>query len=261
MHPALYSWREELPSIVSRVFAYLSGTALLSMAAAQFFQSSPAIDAISPMHRSAWITIERPFPAFALEIPEAASVPASYTIQRNVGSGGRKDMLTLGEANSAAPLLVVEIYRAGREMPDFTAPQDDLASHAAEAGPISELRMQAPLPSKFGLLSIAAFEVTNLPVRHCLGFLHHFDDPPLQLSGRFCQGGADFIERSTLACALDRLTLLSAGSEPKIGALFARAELNRRFCGEHDPILAPTPKYKLLWQALATRPEPRRLGR
>jgi hypothetical protein len=261
VHPALYSWREELPSIVSRVCAYLSGTALLSVAAAQFFQSSPAIDAINPVHRSAWITIERPFPAFALEIPEAAGVPASYAIRRNVDGGGRKDILTLGEANSAAPFLAVEIYRAGREMTDFVAPQDDLASRAAEAGPSSEPRVQTPLPSKFGPLSIATYDLTEPPVRHCLGFLRDFDDPPLQLSGRFCQGGADFIERSTLACALDRLTLLSAGSEPKIGALFARAELNRRFCGERDPILAPTPKYKLLWQALATRPEPRRLGR
>ena len=88
-----------------------------------------------------------------------------------------------------------------------------------------------------------------------------YDDPRLQLSGWFCQGGALSIERSTLACALDRLTLLSAGSEPKVGALFAQAELNRSYCGQRDPILAPTPKYKLLWKALATRPEPRRIGR
>ena len=70
-----------------------------------------------------------------------------------------------------------------------------------------------------------------------------------------------FVERTTLACALDRLTLLAAASEPKIGALFAQAERNRHFCGDKDPIIAPTPKYKLLWQALATRPEPRRIGR
>ncbi len=92
-----------------------------------------------------------------------------------------------------------------------------------------------------------------------------YDEPRLQLSGWFCQGtkfgGAEFIERSTLACALDRLTLLAAGSEPKVGALFAQAELHRSFCGQHDPILAPTPKYHLLWKALATRPEPRRRGR
>ena len=91
--------------------------------------------------------------------------------------------------------------------------------------------------------------------------MRDYDDPRLQLSGWFCQGGADFIERSMLACALDRLTLLSAGSEPKVGALFAQAELNRSFCGQRNPILAATPKYHLLWKALATRPEPRRIGR
>ncbi|MGC1280634.1 MAG: hypothetical protein WA893_20825, partial [Xanthobacteraceae bacterium] len=46
----------------------------------------------------------------------------------------------------------------------------------------------------------------------------------------------------TLACALDRLTILSSGSDPKVGALFARAELKRTFCGERNPILAATPE-------------------
>ena len=87
-----------------------------------------------------------------------------------------------------------------------------------------------------------------------------YDDPMLQMSGWFCRGGEP-IQPNTLACALDRLSLLSAGSEPKVGALFAQAELNRSFCGQHDPILAATPKYKLLWKALARRPEPRRIGR
>ena len=89
-----------------------------------------------------------------------------------------------------------------------------------------------------------------------------YDDPMLQLSGWFCQGGADFVERTTLACALDRLTLLSAGSEPKVGALFAQGRAQPQLtAAQHDPILASTPKYKLLWKALATRPEPRRIGR
>jgi len=63
------------------------------------------------------------------------------------------------------------------------------------------------------------------------------------------------------ACALDRLSLLSAGSEPKVGALFAQAERNRSYCGQRDPILASTPKYKTLWKALGTRPDLRRIGR
>jgi hypothetical protein len=55
------------------------------------------------------------------------------------------------------------------------------------------------------------------------------------------------------------LTLLAAGSEPKVGALFAQAELNRSYCGQRDPILAPTPKHHLLWKALANRSEARRI--
>jgi hypothetical protein len=97
--------------------------------------------------------------------------------------------------------------------------------------------------------------------RSCLGFVRAYRDPRLQLSGWFCRGGSEPIEQSMLACALDRLTLLAAGSEPKVGALFAQAELNRSFCGQRDPILAATPKYHLLWKALANRPEPRRIGR
>jgi hypothetical protein len=108
-------------------------------------------------------------------------------------------------------------------------------------------------------LSIVTFDTSKGTPRHCLAFVRAYDDPRLQLSGWFCRGG-EFVQRSTLSCALDRLTLLSAGSEPKIGALFAKAELNRSYCGEHDPIIAATPKYKLLWKALETRPQPRRIG-
>jgi hypothetical protein len=78
----------------------------------------------------------------------------------------------------------------------------------------------------------------------------------LRIHDCFCQGGTEFIAQSTLACALDRLTLLAAGSESKIGAVFAKAELNRSYCGQRDPILAATPKYRLLWKAIANRPEP-----
>jgi uncharacterized integral membrane protein len=35
MHPALHSWRQELPSTIVRLLAYLGGIAVISMAAAQ----------------------------------------------------------------------------------------------------------------------------------------------------------------------------------------------------------------------------------
>jgi hypothetical protein len=261
MHPALYSWREELPANVVRGFAYVCAAFVLAIACAWISQSSAVMSAITPAHKSDWVEIEKPFPAFALAIPEASDAPSAYAIRRHASGNGRKDTLTLGEASGAEPFLQVVIYRPGTEIADFADPQADLAAVAKDAGPVSALHAPETLPSKFGPLNIAAFDVDGQTVRHCLGFVRDFDDPRLQLSGRFCQGGADFIDRSTLACALDRLTLLAAGSEPKVGALFARAELNRSFCGQRDPILAPTPKYTLLWNALAKRPAPRRIGR
>lgn len=260
MHPALHSWRDELPAALVRILAYVGGLAALSIFAAQVFQSPPVMDAITPTHASPWIEIERPFPAFALTIPEAVDVPSHYAIRRHAQGGGRKDILELGGPDSAAPYLQVEIYRPGSETRRFAEPQAAIAESAAALGP-TDMRNEETLSSKFGPLSIVTFDTAKGTPRRCLGFVHAYDEPRLQLSGWFCQGGSDFIERSTLACALDRLSLLSAGSEPKVGALFAQIELTRSFCGQRDTIMAPTPKYKALWQALENRPDPRRVGR
>ncbi|HEX5213651.1 MAG TPA: hypothetical protein VFW22_18155 [Pseudolabrys sp.] len=260
MHPALHSWREELPAALVRALAYVGAMALLSIVAAHVFRSPPAMTPIAIVH-SPWIEIERPFPAFALSIPEAANVPFHYTIRRHAVGGGRKDILELGEPDSVAPYLQVEIYRPGNEISRFAGPKATIATDADALGPMTMQQAEDQLTSKFGPLDIVTFETSKGVPRHCLAFVRSYDDPMLQLSGWFCRGGADFIERPTLACALDRLTLMSAGSEPKVGALFAQAELNRSFCGQRDPILASTPKYTLLWKALATRPEPRRIGR
>jgi hypothetical protein len=253
MHPALHSWRDELPSARVRILAYMGGIAVLSTFAAQIFQSPPVISPITPAHQSEWIEIERPRPAFALSIPEAADVPSSYTILRHTGGGGRKDILALGEADGFAPYLRIEIYRAGSEQDHFAEPAIAIAESAAALGPVLLPQTDEPLASKFGPLSMAAFDTSKGAARHCRGFARNYDDPRMQLSGWFCQGGTEFVERTTLACALDRLTLLAAGSEPKIGALFAQAELNRSFCGQRNILLAPTPKHSALWGKHAAR--------
>ena len=260
VHPALHSWRDELPDAFVRGLAVLCGLAVLSVFCAWIFQSPKTIKVITPTHQSDWTEIERPFPAFALSIPEAADVQAAYAIQRHTDGGGRKDVLSLGEPNSASPYLMVEIYRPGSEIGRFADAPAAIAAAAAALGPVALRPADEPLASKFGPLSIVTFDTSKGAARHCLAFVRAYADPRLQLSGWFCQGGEP-IQPSTLACALDRLTLLSAGSEPKVGALFAQAELNRSYCGQRDPILASTPKYTLLWKALATRPEPRRIGR
>lgn len=253
MHPALHSWRDELPTALVRILAYMGGIALLSTIAAHFFQSPPVMDAITPVHRSEWIEIERPFPAFALSIPEAADVPVHYAIRRHGQGGGRKDVISLGQADGGAPYLQVEVYRPGVETPRFADARAEIVSRAAALGPVEVASDGEPLASKFGTLSIVPFTASQGVTRKCLGFVRAYDDPRMQLSGWFCQGGNDFIERSTLACALDRLTLLAAGSEPKVGALFAQAELNRSYCGQRSPLMMPTPKHRALWGKQAAR--------
>lgn len=245
MHPAVHSWRDDLPAAFVRGLAVLCGLAVLSFFCAWVFQSPKTIRVITPTHHSDWIEIERPFPAFTLSIPEAAEMPSNYVIHRHEG-GGRKDILSLGEADSIAPYLLIDIYRPGSEIGGFADPKAEILASAAALGPADLRQAEEPLASKFGPLSIVAFETSKGTARHCLGFVRAYDDPRLQLSGWFCQG-ADFIERSTLACALDRLTLLAAGSEPRVGALFAQSELNRSFCGQRNLLLAPTFKYRALW--------------
>lgn len=260
MHPALHSWREELPAHFVRALAYVGGLAALSIVAAQLFQSPPPpTDDIKPVHGPAWIEIERPFPAFALSIPEAAGQPSRYAIRRHAEGNGRKDILSLGDPDAPTPYLQVEIYRPGSEPVGAAEAAAVIADGAAALGPVLR-SIDELLVSKFGPLNIVSFHTSIGVPRHCLGFVRAYDDPNLRISGWFCQDG-DFVPRSTLACALDRLTLLAAGSEPKVSALFAQAELNRSFCGQREPLLAATPKYKVLWEALATRPEPRRIGR
>jgi hypothetical protein len=85
MHPALRSWREELPTSFVRLLAYLGAVALLSIGAAHVSQSPKVMTPITPVHQPEWIEVERPFPAFALSIPEAADMPARYVIQRTQG--------------------------------------------------------------------------------------------------------------------------------------------------------------------------------
>jgi len=232
-----------------RLLAYLCAVALLSIAAARLFESPKAIGAITPMHESKWIEIERPFTAFALSIPEAAEIAATYAIRRHADGGGRKDILELGDADGTAPYLHVQIYRP------------EIFESAAALGPVELRRAEQDLVSKFVPLTVLFFTASKGTPHQCLAYVRAFEDPRLQLSGWFCQGGSEFIQQRTLACALDRLTLLAAGSEPKVGVLFTQAERNRSFCAQRDSILAPTPKYHLLWKALANRLQPRRIGR
>jgi hypothetical protein len=210
MHPALQSWRDELPSSFVRILAYLGAVALLSIAAARVSQPPARMNSIPPAHRPEWVAIERPFPAFALSIPEAADVPANYAIRRHVEGGGRKDVLMLGDPDSATPFLQVEIYRPGNEIHRFPDPKVEIVASAGALGPVDLQRGDKPLTSKFGELTIVTFAASKGVPRRCLGFARTYRDPRLQISGWFCQGGAELIEQGTLARCSHRPNSIAA---------------------------------------------------
>jgi hypothetical protein len=239
-----------LSATLVRLLAYVGGIAALAIAAANLLASPAVIAASEPAPRPDWIEVERPHPAFALSIPEAADAPSGYAIRRHVSGGGRKDILSLGEPRGSAPYLFVEIHRPGSETEKFGEAATEIAARAGELGLADAVHGEEPAESKFGPLAVVKFTTTGDTPRNCLGFVRAFGDPRLQISGWFCQAGENFIERNTLTCALDRLTLLAAGSDPKVGALFAQAELARNFCGQRSTLLAPTPKHRALWTAM-----------
>jgi hypothetical protein len=253
IHPALRPWRDGVSSILVQGLAYGSGLAAAALFAAYIADPPKVIAASEPTPQAEWIEVERPHPAFALIIPEAGEAPAAYSILRHITGGGRKDVLSLGEPHGAAPYLWVEIYRPGREIDRFGNAASEIAARAGDLGAADAVRGEDDLDSKFGLFSVVNFATTRDIPRKCVGFARAYSEPRLQISGLFCRGGDNFIEPSTLNCALDRLTLLAAGNNSKVDALFARAELRRDFCGQRNILMAPTPKYRMLWKAIEER--------
>ncbi|HEX3937603.1 MAG TPA: hypothetical protein VHX43_08860 [Xanthobacteraceae bacterium] len=231
---------------IVRLFAYMGGLAVLAIAAASFFRTPSVVAAIQPAPRAEWINVERPHPAFDMQMPELAAAGFNYAILRRGSDGARKDVLTWGEPGAAGPYVMAEIYRPGGAGEHFLDAPSEIAARIVDFTVTDDVKPAGQIDSKFGPVSLVDFAIAmpgarNGP-RRCLGFTRPFDDPSLQISGWYCSAGTQPVDRATLACALDRLTILSAGGDPKVAGLFAHAELKRTFCGEHNPILAATPE-------------------
>jgi hypothetical protein len=187
--------------------------------------------------------VARPYPAFALAMPDLDPPDGHYAIRRNAETGGRKDVLAFGDPASDVPLLMVEIYRPGAEVERFTDATSEVAIRAAEINRVGPVMSAGEIASKFGRVSLAEFlaQPTDLR-RRCLGFARAYEDPLVQIAGWYCNAGPEIIDRAIVGCALDRLTLVAAGSDPKVAELFARAEINRTFCRSRSQILAAARK-------------------
>ena len=225
----------EFRAVTVRVTAYGLALAAMGLIAMELTTRGSLVAEAAD---SEWIAVNKPFAAFALALPGFES--ARYASWRHANGGGRKDVLTFGDLGSSGATAVIELYRAGGE-PDAASDTDITAS-------IGQLRLSAaPVPNsidtKFGEVTVEPF-ADSAPggARQCLRFSRSFEEPRFELSGWFCSAGQEMVGRGTVACAIDRLSLVAAGSEPRLGALFARAELKRSFCGQQSVLLAATPK-------------------
>lgn len=73
----------------------------------------------------------------------------------------------------------------------------EIFESAAALGPVELRRAEQDLASKFGPLTVFFFTASKGTPRQCLAYVRAFEDPRLQLSGWFCQGGSKFIQQST----------------------------------------------------------------
>lgn len=238
VHPLLINLAEEFRSVSVRLLAYLCGIGALALIAADIV-STPTPDDLAtaaPLrNRDAWSMAVRPQPAFAAPVADFSGQSESYEILRHVEGGGRKDILRWSAAVPGAPLSQIELYRAGTELVAFGPAAAEIAARVTH-GRADTIQAAGVIDSKFGPVALVRFAShANGKPQPCIGFAHSFETPRMQISGWSCQGDNTQVQRQAIACALDRLTMLSAGNDPKLAELFARAELRRAGCGNSAP--------------------------
>jgi hypothetical protein len=252
IHPALTSLADECTSTLAHLAAYVGALALLAMAGLHLWDELPVTAATEATPRAGWSLASRSHPAFAVIPLDNQSKTETYEIFRHP-EGGRRDVLqwtapgtVQGTAQTEKPVAELEIYRPGGEFSPSNATSAEIAARMDPQGDYQGLpgsEAAGVIDSKFGPVALlrlagnadgAKYEA-KYETKSCLGFIKRLGDPMLQISGWTCQGDGIPARRAAIGCMLHRLILLTAGNEPKLAELFARAELKRGSCNAAAP--------------------------
>lgn len=229
IHPALRSFADECSAVAVRIMAYVCGLAVLAVIAVDLVSTGPGAAEAGLPALPRWTQASRPHPAFAISKLDLSDKTNAYEILRHP-EGGRKDILRWAAHTGEAPTAEIEIYRPGGELDAFSAADADVAARMA-GGRAAEIEPAGFVDTKFGRVTLLRFSGAALPARQdCLGFVKTFSTPGVRMSGWSCQADSLAAQRTFLGCTLNRLTLLSAGNDPKMAELFAHAELRRDTC-------------------------------
>ncbi len=231
IHPALTSFADECCGMLARLIAYVGTLALLAIVGVHLWDRLPEIADAEPSAQAGWSAASRSHPAFAVSQIDSSDKTESYEILRHPG-GGRKDVFRWG-LPGVWPATELEIYRPGAELDPSGPVTTELAGRmGAQTSPDGRSGLEAAgvIDSKFGNVTLLRLAGGADGARSCLGFVKRVDEPGLQISGWSCHGGTLPARRAAISCVLNRLVLLTAGNDPKLAELFARAELKRGSC-------------------------------
>jgi hypothetical protein len=235
IHPALTSFADECCGMLARLVAYVGALALLAIAGIHLWDQLPVAEAAEPAAKADWGVASRAYPAFVvsqLDLPEKTK---TYEIFRHP-EGGRKDIFRW-TVQGEKPVAELEIYRPGAEFGQSGPAPSEIALRTLPEGG-RELEAAGIIDSKFGPVTLLRQAGAD-DARACLGFIKRLGEPNLQISGWSCQGDGLPARRAAIGCVLSRLILLTAGNDPKLAELFARAELRRGSCAAPATSTAP----------------------
>jgi hypothetical protein len=226
IRPALNRLADECCGMLARLVVYVGALALLAIVGIHLWDELPAGATREHTARADWRVALRSHPAFAVSESDLPEKTEAYEILRHP-NGSRKDILRWAPRGQG-PVAEIEIYRPGGE----SSPSGPAAELAARIDPngLHELEPAGIMDSKFGAVTLLRVAGGTDRARSCLGFIKCVDEPNLQISGWSCQGDSSPARRAAIGCILSRLILLTAGNDPKLAELFARAELKRASC-------------------------------
>ena len=135
MRAASYSVSDDIRATVARLVAYIGALAAF------------AVGVLSLFGDPAWTTVERPYPAFELLMPELAGSDYSYGIQRRGGDGARKDLMTWGDAAAAGPYAMGEIYRPAGASDRFLDAANEIAARIIDYSVVDDVKLKGEIRS------------------------------------------------------------------------------------------------------------------
>ena len=244
IHPALTSFVDEVYGTLARLTAYMMTLVLFAMAGIHLWDQLPDASAMEPAAKG-WTLARRSASAFAVSQIDSRDKTETYEILRHP-EGGRKDIFRWADQDKR-PVTELEIYRPGGEIDEAGAATADIAARMDPNG-MHDLEAAGIIDSKFGTVTLLRPAGSDA-ARACLGFLKRVDEPNFRISGWSCEGSTLPARRAAIACLLNRLILLTTGNDPKLAALFARAELKRGDCAS-----ASTPALSTDWVMGAENP-------